>query len=311
MARRQNDGLRVVESQPRSIIAYNNSIYNPLNCTQLKLNQVRAIENDYTDHLVWEPNVNNRSSSRPSSSPTRKAHVYSHLMFDEYYQSAKIPTGQLKSSTLVTTNGYNSTNGTVIQVVRSPPSFNKPVRPPPPKIPTSNWKSHDTEKTPPELSPRPDLVKERPTASHGHDQKSILICPFCGLCKCAGCKSSKELPEKWLCDGRCLLSAESAVDYGSCLCAVKGTFYHCSSCVANEDEDYGCSDNPCLCSKPGENHCCTRWITMGLMSMCFPCLVCYLPGKLCVRMCRACYGGTHHRGCRCPPRVQEQLNHLL
>ncbi|XP_077984169.1 protein sprouty homolog 1-like [Glandiceps talaboti] len=238
----------------------------------------------------------------------------------DYPDTATIPSGRLRPLTLITTteNGGKISNGTVTHLVTSPPSFNKP----PPKLPLSDLKeSYDRkpqEKDEKPLpSPRPDiddLKGEKKNHKHDGPHQSVLMCPYCGLCKCAGCKNTRDLPETWLCNDRCLLSADTLVEYGSCLCLVKGLFYHCStcaSCVANDyDDDYVCSDKPCLCSAPSDNHCCARWTAMGAMSLCFPCLLCYLPGKGCVRLCRACYS-TQSRGCRCPPRRQQELDHLL
>lgn len=61
-----------------------------------------------------------------------------------------------------------------------------------------------------------------------------IICSECNRCRCQSCRTPRPLPSKWLCGDKCLCSAESCVDYVSCLCCVKGLFYHCGP--ATEDD---------------------------------------------------------------------------
>ncbi|XP_038604154.1 protein sprouty homolog 3 [Tachyglossus aculeatus] len=124
-------------------------------------------------------------------------------------------------------------------------------------------------------------------AGSGH----MLICEECGRCKCVRCSSARRLPSCWLCNQRCLCSPDSLLDYGTCLCCVKGLFYHCSS----DDED-NCADDPCSC---GPGACCTRWAAMSLLSLFLPCLCCYLPTRACLRLCQRGYDGLKRPGCRC------------
>uniref|UniRef100_A0A7M4FKI0 Protein sprouty homolog 2 n=1 Tax=Crocodylus porosus TaxID=8502 RepID=A0A7M4FKI0_CROPO len=116
-------------------------------------------------------------------------------------------------------------------------------------------------------------------------------CEDCGKCKCKECTYPRTLPSCWICDKQCLCSAQNVVDYGTCVCCVKGLFYHCS----NDDED-NCADNPCSCS---QSHCCTRWSAMGVVSLFLPCLWCYLPAKGCLKLCQGCYDRVNRPGCRC------------
>ncbi|XP_010850126.1 PREDICTED: protein sprouty homolog 3, partial [Bison bison bison] len=62
-----------------------------------------------------------------------------------------------------------------------------------------------------------------------HPSEHLFICEECGRCKCVLCTAARPLPACWLCNQRCLCSAESLLDYGTCLCCVKGLFYHCST----------------------------------------------------------------------------------
>ncbi|XP_054482393.1 protein sprouty homolog 3 [Anoplopoma fimbria] len=120
----------------------------------------------------------------------------------------------------------------------------------------------------------------------------LYICERCGRCKCQECCAPRRLPSCWACGQRCLCSAESAVEYGTCLCCVKGLFYHCS---AQDDED-NCADRPCSC---GPAHACARWGTMGLLALCLPCLCCYPLARLCLAMCQCAHDRNTRPGCRC------------
>lgn len=63
------------------------------------------------------------------------------------------------------------------------------------------------------------------------------------------------------------------LDCCTCMCCVKGLFYHCTKDTKDEGK---MADNPCSCKGPvGE--CVGRWGVMGLMSVFMPCLWCYLP----------------------------------
>ncbi|KAJ8970637.1 hypothetical protein NQ314_001093 [Rhamnusium bicolor] len=51
-----------------------------------------------------------------------------------------------------------------------------------------------------------------------------IMCPECGRCRCESCQQPRPLPQKWVCNNSCLVSADSVIDYASCLCCVKGLF---------------------------------------------------------------------------------------
>ncbi|XP_055798468.1 protein sprouty homolog 3-like [Salvelinus fontinalis] len=120
----------------------------------------------------------------------------------------------------------------------------------------------------------------------------LFICERCGRCKCQECCAPRSLPSYWVCRQRCLCSAQSAVEYGTCLCCVKGLFYHCS---AQDDED-NCADRPCACTPA---HACARWGTIGLLALCLPCLCCYPPARLCLALCQRAHDRATRPGCRC------------
>ncbi|CAG5870527.1 unnamed protein product [Menidia menidia] len=120
----------------------------------------------------------------------------------------------------------------------------------------------------------------------------LFICEHCGRCKCRECGAPRGLPSCWACGQRCLCSAESAVEHATCLCCVKGLFYHCSS---QDDEDQ-CADRPCSCAAA---HAGARWGAMGLLALCLPCLCCYPPARLCLSLCRRAHDRATRPGCRC------------
>lgn len=125
-------------------------------------------------------------------------------------------------------------------------------------------------------------------------------CQDCGKCRCKECTRPRMLPSCWMCGRRCVCSMPNVVEYGTCVCCVKGLFYHCSS----DDEDT-CADKPFSCS---QQHCFVRWTTVALLSVCFPCLLCYLPAKGCLAVCQSCYDRASRPGCRCknPSRVHRE-----
>ncbi|XP_010891780.2 protein sprouty homolog 3 [Esox lucius] len=138
----------------------------------------------------------------------------------------------------------------------------------------------------PEVSLGKGLAKGEDLGLH------LFICERCGRCKCQECCAPRSLPSCWACGQRCLCSAESAVEYSTCLCCVKGLFYHCS---AQDDED-NCADRPCACAPA---HACARWGTMGCLALCLPCLCCYPPARLCLCMCQGAHDRATRPGCRC------------
>lgn len=63
------------------------------------------------------------------------------------------------------------------------------------------------------------------------------------------------------------------LDCCTCMCCVKGLFYHCTKDTKDEGQ---MGDDPCSCAGPISD-CVGRWSVMALMSVFMPCLWCYLP----------------------------------
>ncbi|XP_049610068.1 protein sprouty homolog 2 [Syngnathus scovelli] len=116
-------------------------------------------------------------------------------------------------------------------------------------------------------------------------------CERCGLCRCDECRRPRPMPYCVMCGRRCVCSVQHAVEYCTCVCCVKGLFYHCST----DDEDT-CADKPFSCT---QTHCCIRWTATSLMAVILPCLLCYFPARGCVAACQSCYDHATRPGCQC------------
>ena len=75
----------------------------------------------------------------------------------------------------------------------------------------------------------------------------------------------------------CGVEADELIDYASCMCCVKGIFYHCTK--DNFDEGH-LAEEPCSCAGPVTS-CAPRWGCLALLSLFIPCLWCYLPARGC------------------------------
>lgn len=125
------------------------------------------------------------------------------------------------------------------------------------------------------------------------EKKHLVVCEACGKCRCTECTLPRTLPSCWVCNQECLCSAQSLVDTATCMCLVKGIFYHCTE---DEDDEGSCADKPCSCSQA---HCCARWSFMTALSFVLPCLVCYLPAMGLAKLGQKCYDKVSRPGCRC------------
>ncbi|KAK1161199.1 hypothetical protein AOXY_G20130 [Acipenser oxyrinchus oxyrinchus] len=158
--------------------------------------------------------------------------------------------------------------------------------------PVADQTSHRT------VSMQPKPLNSKPLDLKGavtleSSKQHMLRCEECGKCKCTECTLPRALPSCWVFNQECLCSAQTLVDSATCMCLVKGIFYHCTT---DEDDEGSCADRPCSCS---HSNCCTRWSFMGAMSLVLPCLVCYLPAMGCLKLSQKCYDRTSRPGCRC------------
>ena len=134
------------------------------------------------------------------------------------------------------------------------------------------------------------------------DRLNTIRCPQCNRCRCEECKRPRQLPSKWFCDNNCFCSAETVIDYASCLCCVKALFYHCSKDyeLDCENESIRCAEDPCSCVPYKRS---SRWGCLSFLSVLLPCLCCYWPMRGCVTLCASCYARYSRHGCRCNTNV--------
>lgn len=77
--------------------------------------------------------------------------------------------------------------------------------------------------------------------------------------------------------------SDELLDYCTCMCIVKGAFYH----FTKDSEDEGhLADQPCSCAGP-LSQCLPRWGCLGIFTVFLPCLWCYLPMKGCKQLSSA------------------------
>jgi protein sprouty homolog 2 len=130
------------------------------------------------------------------------------------------------------------------------------------------------------------------------DQLNSITCPQCNRCRCEECQRPRQLPSRWICNENFLCSAETIIDYGSCLCCVKGLYYHCAKDheIDCDSETIRCAEDPCSCA-PYKRV--SRWGCLSVLSFLLPCLLCYWPMRGCVSLCAKCYAKHSRHGCRC------------
>uniref|UniRef100_A0A3Q2XS72 Protein sprouty homolog 2 n=1 Tax=Hippocampus comes TaxID=109280 RepID=A0A3Q2XS72_HIPCM len=137
----------------------------------------------------------------------------------------------------------------------------------------------------------PKLLAAVPSSGECKSADTHSKCERCNRCRCPECGHPRPLPSCWVCGGRCVCSVQDAVEYCTCVCCVKGLFYHCST----DDEDT-CADKPFSCT---QERCCIRWTAVSFLAIIFPCLLCYLPARGCVAACHSCYDRATRPGCQC------------
>ncbi|XP_071951669.1 protein sprouty homolog 3-like isoform X2 [Antedon mediterranea] len=124
--------------------------------------------------------------------------------------------------------------------------------------------------------------------------KETDICPYCEQCRCPKCKLAGETVGKLILNERCWCTPQTVLDTATCFCCVRCSFYHCLT-NGNDGDETAYVDEPCSCH---HKKCCVRWSAIGVMSLLFPCLLCYLPGKACLSCCRKC-STRQETGCKC------------
>lgn len=137
-------------------------------------------------------------------------------------------------------------------------------------------------------------------SSSGSSMDSIF-CQDCGKCKCEACCRPRQLPQKWLCGGTCLCSKRTVVDTLSCMCCVKGLFYHCTK---DDEIEIDTSFDPCSCH--AGNHAAARWATLAALCPFIPCLIAYPVLGACAKVTEVIYAKCTASGCQCQRSVADQ-----
>lgn len=142
------------------------------------------------------------------------------------------------------------------------------------------------------------------------DQLNSITCPQCNRCRCEECQRPRQLPYKWICNDNFLCSAETIIDYASCLCCVKGLYYHCAKDheIDCDSDTIRCAEDPCSCA-PYKRA--SRWGCLSALSLLLPCLLCYWPMRGCVSLCAKCYAKHSRHGCRCNNNLSSANNSRL
>lgn len=105
--------------------------------------------------------------------------------------------------------------------------------------------------------------------------------PTTKLVNASSLKSDRDPCSQWTKEKQepllCGVEADEFIDYASCMCCVKGIFYHCTKDSYDEGQ---LADEPCSCSGPVSS-CAPRWGFLAILSLFIPCLWCYLPAIGC------------------------------
>lgn len=125
-------------------------------------------------------------------------------------------------------------------------------------------------------------------------QEESIFCQRCGKCKCEACVRPRKLPEKWLCGGTLLCSKKTVVDGLSCMCCVRGLFYHCTKDSQRGEIDP--NKEPCSCTG---NQAAARWGIMLPLLPLIPCLIAYPLWGACAKMTESVYAKCTASGCQC------------
>lgn len=132
-----------------------------------------------------------------------------------------------------------------------------------------------------------------------------IFCQNCGKCKCEACCRPRKLPQKWLCKGTFLCSKTTVVDSLSCMCCVKGLFYHCTKDMEDDLEtssdleantEVVDEDHPCTCQGP---HALKKWACMAMLIPVLPCLLTYPLLGACASCAEHVYARVTASGCQC------------
>lgn len=257
-------------------------------------NQVSRLQQDGGQHLE-------HPHGTPNSALTAGSHHHNHHHSHHHHQphglgSPKpfVPSGSTSSTTTTTT-----AQPTVTALPTTAASIRAAVRPNQLPVTTITKQPMYNKDVPAMHHDDIDLHPSNSDTLSGSGSGGFITCPQCNECRCEECQRPRQLPSRWVCDDTCLCSAETIIDYSSCLCCVKALFYHCSKDheMERDGDSISCADDPCSCVPYKRTQ---RWAWLGALSLVLPCLWCYWPMRGCVALCAQCYARHTRHGCQCP-----------
>jgi protein sprouty homolog 2 len=272
------------------------------------------ITNEYVDTPFSNNKLNapgSRHSLATSTVTSRNQLNHSHHHNNHHLQQNHHQNNHLHSTNISTideiSNNNNNNNSKIILPNRTISTLQRPNVLPITKQPSfrnTTLSKKDAGLHPfshcPEDSTVQNATNNNDLMSSASDPANSIMCPQCNRCMCKECQQPRQLPSKWICDDNCLCSAETIIDYASCLCCVKALFYHCSKDhdheLDSESETIRCAEDPCSCVPYKRS---SRWGCLSVLSVLLPCLCCYWPMRGCVSLCAKCYAKHRRHGCRC------------
>lgn len=258
-----------------------------------------------TANDLRSPEIPPRSNRPPPVPPRDSKGAYNHRLSNTRPATSKVPSErlptwkcnerqrQMNSATSTTSTTKSKIQPTVL-IISNEPRLTQ--------FPSTRSNRHvKTLRDSVSTSSQQPVVTQQPTATAdvtltldgAGTVNNTIICPECGHCRCSDCTGDRKLPERWLCEGNCRCSADSVTDALSCMCCVKSCF---RNCFDNPDDS---RVNPCACTESPK--CFLRWTALAALSVCLPCLCCYVPMQLGVAAATACYNTAccRKRGCNC------------
>lgn len=82
------------------------------------------------------------------------------------------------------------------------------------------------------------------------------------------------------------LNMDKCIDRCTCMLCVKAGRYHWGAGSDGPEGEDTFLEEPCNCVG-GRKNIVRRWLCMGVLALFLPCLLCYLPAKLCQKSCRS------------------------
>lgn len=304
----------VVRRSPSPVNSSNNSNSNSVTL-QLPRPENERLPNEYVDTPFTNPNHNklttpgSRHSLATSTVPNRNNNqLNGHTNISIIDGTSVLNNNNNNNNNNINNNNLNN-NSNKVNLPNRTAGVQRPNLLPITKQPsfrnTNTLNKKDASVLHQQFSHCPEIINsQNATNNNGmiitnaSDRLNSITCPQCNRCRCEECQRPRQLPYKWICNDNFLCSAETIIDYASCLCCVKGLYYHCAKDheLDCDSETIRCAEDPCSCA-PYKRA--SRWGCLTALSLLLPCLLCYWPMRGCVSLCAKCYAKHSRHGCRC------------